>query len=566
MRKEHQPPMNTTATLSAPDSEAEGDRPQTALSFKIADQAWEFEAIHRLNYRTFVEEIPQHAPNAARRLVDRFHDENTYAIALHEGELVGMIAGRSARPFSLDGKLPDLDRHLPPHQRAMEVRLLAVAPAFRNFHKHGVFARLSGVLARHFRAQGCDLALISGTLRQTRLYRHLGFQPFGPLVGSAEAPYQPMLMRLPDYAAHCAHLEFLSDGRHASFLPGPVAMSEAVVQALAEPAHSHRGSQHLLRLARVRERLCALSGGEDALIFPGTGTLANDAIAGQLSLLDGAGLVISNGEFGERLLDHARRWRLPHQALRLDWGQALSAEALEQALQTQRPAWLWAVLSETSTGMRNDLGLLRAACRRHGVRLCVDAVSALGQQALDLRGVWLASAVSGKALGAFPGLAIVLHEGALQPEGQLPRAIDLAAFAPADGVPYTQSSNLLAALEAALGIDWTARWRAVRSADAQLRRALGCSLSPSSTQPWRVLVSSEHAMSGILTLALAPHLQAARIGAQLERAGFKLAWQSAYLQQRNWLQICLMGAWDAAALAVLPARLAQAAGVSLPEA
>ena len=558
--------MNSTATLLDAESEALHEQPNASLCFKIADQAWEFEAIHHLNYRTFVEEIPQHAPNAERRLIDRFHDENTYAIALHEGELVGMIAGRSARPFSLDGKLPDLDRHLPPHQRAMEVRLLAVAPAFRNVQKAGVFARLSGVLARHFRAQGCDLALISGTLRQTRLYRHLGFQPFGPQVGSAEAPYQPMLMRLPDYAAHCAHLEFLSDGRHATFLPGPVALSEAVVQALAEPAHSHRGPQHLLRLARVRERLCALSGSQDALIFPGTGTLANDAIAGQLSLVDGTGLVISNGEFGERLLDHARRWRLPHQALRLDWGQPLSAEALEQALQTQRPAWLWAVLSETSTGMRNDLGLLRAACRRHGVRLCVDAVSALGQQALDLRGVWLASAVSGKALGAFPGLAIVLHEGALQPEGQLPRAIDLAAFAPADGVPYTQSSNLLAALEAALAIDWTARWRAVRSADAQLRRALGCSAAQPATLPWRALVAPDQAMPGILTLALAPHLSAARIGAQLERAGYKLAWQSSYLQQRNWLQICLMGAWDPAALAVLPARLAQVTEVTLPEA
>ena len=536
-------------------------RTRALLSYKIADTDAEFEAIHRLNYSTFVEEIPQHAPNAEARLVDRFHGENTYAICLHEGEVVGMIAGRCARPFSLDGKLTDLDQHLPPHQHAVEVRLLAVAPAFR---KTAVFARLSGVLARHFRAQGCDLALISGTLRQTRLYRHLGFQPFGPQVGTAEAPYQPMLMRLPDYAARAAHLEYLADGQPAAFLPGPVAIAPAVAQALTEAAHSHRGPAHLQRLARVRQRLCELAQSEDALVFPGTGTLANDAIAGQLSLLGSAGLVISNGEFGERLLDHAQRWRLPHQALRLDWGQALTSEVLEPAIQASGPAWIWLVLSETSTGMRNDLDLVRAVCHRIGARLCVDAVSALGQQPVDLRGVWLASAVSGKALGAFPGLAIVLHEGDLQPAGQLPRAIDLASFAPAEGVPYTQSSNLLAALEAALDIDWAARWRAVRSADPQLRGALGCSAAPPSVMPWRALVPPDQAMPGILTLALAPHLQAARIGAQLERAGYKLAWQSGYLQQRNWLQICLMGAWDEAALAVLPARLAQVAGVSLP--
>lgn len=519
------------------------------LSFKIADQAQEFEAIHGLNYRTFVDEIPQHRANAEQRLVDRFHAQNTYAICLHQGELVGMIAGRCERPFSLDGKLTDLQQHLPPHSQAVEIRLLAVVPAFR---KHAVFARLAGVLARYFRAKGCDLALISGTLRQTRLYAHLGFQPFGPQVGSADAPYQPMLMRLSDYAAKSAHLEFLSDGQHASFLPGPVTVAPAVAQAMAEPAVSHRGSIHLQRLARVQRRLCELVNCEGALVFPGTGTLANDAVAGQLSLLGGCGLVISNGEFGERLADHARRWRLPHEVLRLEWGQALSAASLNQALAEQRPDWVWVVLSETSTGMRNPLELLREACAHAGARLCLDAVSACGLQALDLSGVWLATAVSGKALGAYAGLAIVMHNGALQPAGALPRAIDLGEFAPAEGVPYTQSSNLLAALEVALAADWPARWQAVRSADAALRLALG-------QQGWQALVAAEPAMPGILTLAIQPQLSAARLGARLERAGFKLAWQSAYLQQRNWLQICLMGDWREAALALLPAQLKLAA-------
>lgn len=30
------------------------------LIYKVADQEWEFESIHKLNYKTFVEEIPQH--------------------------------------------------------------------------------------------------------------------------------------------------------------------------------------------------------------------------------------------------------------------------------------------------------------------------------------------------------------------------------------------------------------------------------------------------------------------------------------------------------------------------
>ena len=40
------------------------------LVFKFATEDWEFEQIHRLNYKTFVEEIPQHEASPAHRLVD----------------------------------------------------------------------------------------------------------------------------------------------------------------------------------------------------------------------------------------------------------------------------------------------------------------------------------------------------------------------------------------------------------------------------------------------------------------------------------------------------------------
>jgi GNAT superfamily N-acetyltransferase len=162
------------------------------LEFRIAEET-DFEAIHRLNYRTFVEEIPQHPPNASRRLVDRFHSQNIYVICTAAGALVGMTCGRYSRPFSLDDKVPDLDRWLPTHEKAVEIRLLAVEPAYRGTT---VFHGLLVFLARHFQRIGCDLALISGTVRQLDLYRHLGFEPFGARVGSAEATYQPMFLTL----------------------------------------------------------------------------------------------------------------------------------------------------------------------------------------------------------------------------------------------------------------------------------------------------------------------------------------------------------------------------------
>src|SRR3982750_655035 len=103
----------------------------STLVYKIASEAREFEQIHELNYRTFVEEIPQHSPNARQRLVDRLHDENTYVICLDGARLAGMVALRAKRPFSLDEKLSNLDSYLAPERVPCEVRLLAVAPEFR---------------------------------------------------------------------------------------------------------------------------------------------------------------------------------------------------------------------------------------------------------------------------------------------------------------------------------------------------------------------------------------------------------------------------------------------------
>jgi hypothetical protein len=74
------------------------------------------------------------------------------------------------------------------------------------FHAQNTYAiclaqgRLVGMLAKRFGSSGHDLALISGTLRQVRLYRHMGFKPFGPQVGTPQAPYQPMYLDLSSYA------------------------------------------------------------------------------------------------------------------------------------------------------------------------------------------------------------------------------------------------------------------------------------------------------------------------------------------------------------------------------
>src|SRR5438094_6767100 len=106
--------------------------PGQGLRFKIASEESELEQIYQLNYRTFVEEIPQHDPNPAGSLVDAFDRENTYIIGLKGGKLVGMIAVRDRRPFSLERKLADLDSYLPGARSVCELRLLSVEKNLRN--------------------------------------------------------------------------------------------------------------------------------------------------------------------------------------------------------------------------------------------------------------------------------------------------------------------------------------------------------------------------------------------------------------------------------------------------
>jgi hypothetical protein len=169
---------------------------QARLSFRIAESEAEFEAIHRLNYRTFVEEIPQHGSNPEQRLVDRFHAQNTYIIALAGSELAGMLALRTERPFSLHEKLPELDDYLPIGGQIAEVRLLAIEPHWRG---SAVMAGLANFLEPECRARKLEMLIVSATTRQRRLYRHLGFSEFGPLVGHEGAWFQPMRLTWPQF-------------------------------------------------------------------------------------------------------------------------------------------------------------------------------------------------------------------------------------------------------------------------------------------------------------------------------------------------------------------------------
>ncbi len=510
--------------------------------YKVASEAWEFEQIHNLNYRTFVEEIPQHTGNQERQLTDKFHQQNTYVICLEGKKLLGMIAIHDQRPFSLDAKLPDLDRYLPPAQRMCEIRLLAIEKGYRH---NSIFPGLLTRLARYAEEQGYDLGLISGTVRQTKLYHHIGFSPFGPLVGTEDAQYQPMYLTFSAYRklkeqSRIFRLPTAQNGNITNLLPGPVTVNRAVLRVLGRPPHSHRANTFHELFSQTRQLLCQRLNAKQVQIAMGSGTLANDMVAAQLALTQQPGLVLVNGEFGRRLADHASRHGLHFDTLCVDEGEVFSQQQLLARLdEVPGIGWLWATHCETSTGVVNDLAMLSAVCREQGIRLCLDCISSIGTLPIDLEGVYLAAGVSGKAIGSLPGLALVFHQSAVRPRPDaLPRYLDLGLYAESDGIPFTISSNQLEALHTALTTrDWSDYFAALEQWSTRMRgmlKRLGLS----------VLTPAEHSSPAVLSVGLPPHIDSLQLGEYLERNGIHLSYRSGYLVDSNRIQLCMMGEID----------------------
>jgi len=499
------------------------------LIYKVADQDWEFESIHKLNYKTFVEEIPQHEETKDQFRIDRFHEENTYLICLDEDRLVGMVAVRGKRPFSLDYKISNLDVYLQEHgEKVYEIRLLSVEREYRNGR---ALLGLIRFLHRYLLLNGYELALISATTRELALYEQMGFKGFHTLVGTEVAAFQPMYVTP-------AMFEESSVGsimtKEYTFLPGPVDIEENVRKAFCTKPISHRSKSFQVTIDNVKKRLLHMTKAKHVQLMLGTGTLANDAIALQLRSLKGKGLVLTNGEFGNRLVGHAARAQLHFDTYKKEMGEPFIYTELEQIMETGNYEWLWFVHHETSTGMLNDLDELNVFCEKYKVKLCVDCISSIGAIPIDLKDVYFASGVSGKAIKSFTGLSFVFYNHNVKGNEALPAYMDIGMYEENDSIPYSHSWNLIYALQEALKRFEDAKaFEKINETYAYIEQAI--------TNMGLNLVSpKEHAASVILTIQLSEGLSSKAVGDMLALQGYIVHYESAYLQKNNWIQIACL--------------------------
>ncbi|MCM3757841.1 aminotransferase class V-fold PLP-dependent enzyme [Sporosarcina aquimarina] len=499
--------------------------------YRLARTKQDEEQILKMNYETFVEEIPQHIPNENRRLKDQFHNSNTYILCMKDSKVIGMLAVRSIRPFSLDKKIGPIEEKLPnPPRYPVEIRLLSIEARYRTGRP---FLGMLQALVNWCLKAGYDAAVISGTVRELKLYRQLGFEPFAEPTGTAEATFIPMILTQETYETSVA-------GRIAkpilNFLPGPTTTSETVQKALGTDSISHRSPAYSRLLLAVQEQLKVLTAASHVQVLQGTGTLANDVVAAQLQRIPGKGLILNNGEFGARLCDHASRFGLQFDSMERAWGDLFDMEEIEAELDSNRYSWIWFVHCETSTGVLNDLETIRDLCLARSVRIAADCASSLGTVPINLEGIDFASSVSGKGLGSFSGLALVFHEQNIQPDPGIPRYLDLGNYTVSEGIPYTQSSNLLYALEKAvlaLTCDPENHFVTIRKRSETLRTSI-------EGMGYQVLGQGMSASPGILTLILNEEESAHQLGEDLFLNGYRTHYESKYLRERNWLQLATM--------------------------
>lgn len=192
--------------------------------------------------------------------------------------------------------------------------------------------------------------------------------------------------------------------------PGPSPVSPRVLAAASHPTVGHLDPQFLELMDDANERLRRLFRTRNQVTFAVSGTGSAGMEAALVNLIEPNDTVIvgTNGLFGLRLVDVARRVGADVVRVEAEWGMPIDPDRLIDAHRAHPSARLLALVhAETSTGVRQPLEEISAHLRDYETFLVVDAVTSLGGIPVEVDGLGLDVCYSGtqKCLGGLPGLA-----------------------------------------------------------------------------------------------------------------------------------------------------------------
>ncbi|HZJ85315.1 MAG TPA: alanine--glyoxylate aminotransferase family protein [Syntrophomonadaceae bacterium] len=219
-------------------------------------------------------------------------------------------------------------------------------------------------------------------------------------------------------------------GEQFLLLPGPTPIPDRVLRAMNKPMINHRGPEFKDIILEVIEGAKEIyKTKHNLLVYPSSGTGALEAaIVNFLSPGDKV-LAISIGVFGQRFAKIARGFGAQVEEIKVEWGKALDPQMLKDRIAKDHKAEIKAILithNETSTGVFNEVDLLKGVLGDHPALIIVDAVSSLA--ALDVRmdewGLDVVISGSQKAFMVPPGLGLIaFNERALKAheESKMPK-------------------------------------------------------------------------------------------------------------------------------------------------
>lgn len=198
------------------------------------------------------------------------------------------------------------------------------------------------------------------------------------------------------------------------FTVGPVEMFDEVkvVRAQADSVPYFRTkefSELMLETDELLRKFAKAGVGAKTVYLTASGTAAMEAAVMNCFSEQDRLLVINGGSFGQRFVDICEIHRIPHDVVKVEYGETLNGEMLSQYEDTTYTGLL-VNIDETSTGQLYDIKLLSDFCKRKGMYLVVDAISSFLCDEFDMAGhcvdVMIASSQKGACIS--PGLSMVV--------------------------------------------------------------------------------------------------------------------------------------------------------------
>jgi len=199
------------------------------------------------------------------------------------------------------------------------------------------------------------------------------------------------------------------------FTPGPLTTSLSVKQAMLHDAGSWHFEFNAL-VAGLRERLLKLAGvssetGWATILLQGSGTFGVEAVFQTCLPPDGKVAVLTNGAYGDRIVQMLKHARIAQVVLRAPEDQPTDPGALDKLLTQDTGVTHVAVVHcETTTGILNPIAEIGRIGRKHGKVNVVDAMSSFGAIPIDFEGCGIDFLISSanKCVEGVPGFSFVL--------------------------------------------------------------------------------------------------------------------------------------------------------------